>query len=331
MITLARARELAADRLFEVRQGGDPSREKREAREAENDTFGALCGAYIERHARPRKRSWKRDRSMLRNQTPGSWKHRPAPEISRREIRRLIEEKGERHPIQANRLRALLHKVFAFALERELVEFNPVDGTPRPGVERSRDRVLTPEEIREFWTATEAMDTPMRAWWRLRLVTAQRAAEVNSMRWEDLDLDGRVWTVPEGVVKNKLSHRVPLSDLAMEIVRELQVVRGEPYVLAGARGKRQQGEAAKTIPVNNFRGHDLRRTAASLMASAGVPRLHIGKVLNHAEQGVTAVYDRHGYDEEKRVALETWERKLLSILEPGEGAEVVPITAGGRR
>jgi hypothetical protein len=57
--------------------------------------------------------------------------------------------------------------------------------------------------------------------------------------------------------------------------------------------KRQQAEAAATFTVDDSRGHDLRRTAASMMASGGIPRLTISKLLNHVERTVTAVYDRH--------------------------------------
>lgn len=64
----------------------------------------------------------------------------------------------------------------------------------------------------------------------------------------------------------------------------------------------------------DFRGHDLRRTAASMMTSVGIPRLTVSKILNHVEPGVTAVYDRHSYDNEKRAALETWARKLTLMV-----------------
>ena len=81
--------------------------------------------------------------------------------------------------------------------------------------------------------------------------------------------------------------------------------------------------------LDDFRGHDLRRTAASRMASAGVPRLVVGKVLNHVEQGVTAVYDRHSYDREKRAALDAWARDLVTILTPTQDVtRVVPFTRG---
>jgi integrase len=327
-ISLADARELAEEKLREVKKGGDPSRQRQLEREADADTFGALAERYIEQHAKPKKRSWREDRRRLTKEIPRSWRKRPAGEITRREIRELIERKAVEAPIAGNRLRALLHKLFAFAIEREIVEHNPVTGTPRPGTERPRQRVLTDDEIRAFWQATEpgtgdeVMSAPMSAFWRLRLVTAQRAAEVNTMRWLDLDLANSVWTIPAERSKNSLAHRVPLSSLALDIIAELP--RSDDYVLAGARGKRQQSEATKAIDLEDFHGHDLRRTAASGMASAGVPRLHIAKVLNHAERGVTAVYDRHGYDAEKRVALDTWARKLSAILERAEGAEVVP-------
>ena len=139
------------------------------------------------------------------------------------------------------------------------------------------------------------------------------------MRWGDVDLDDRWWTIPGSGTKNSLPHRVPLNDLAIEILTALhrRVPEDPPasgYVLAGARGKRQRSETSARIGLDDFRGHDLRRTAASRMASAGVPRLVIGRILNHVESDVTAVYDRHGYDAEKRNAFDIWARELKEIL-----------------
>jgi integrase len=76
-----------------------------------------------------------------------------------------------------------------------------------------------------------------------------------------------------------------------------------------------------------FRPHDLRRTAASRMTSTGTPRLVVSKILNHVEQGVTAVYDRHSYDAEKRKALNAWGRQLLRILAAAKDEKVVPFPA----
>ena len=108
-----------------------------------------------------------------------------------------------------------------------------------------------------------------------------------------------------------------LTDPARQILSTLQMAKKSDavYVLAGARWKRQRAEAQSHMGLADFRGHDLRRTAASMVAGAGVNRTVIGKILNHAELGVTAVYDRHSYDAEKRVALETWARTLTAILQ----------------
>ena len=187
---------------------------------------------------------------------------------------------------------------------------------PRPGVERRRDRVLTADELRMLWQKLDAESPPMAAAFRLRLLTAQRGGEVHDLRWADLDLDGAWWTIPGESSKNGLPHRVPLTAAVLKILRGLRgTARPDAeYVLEGARGKRQLSEATAKLAIPDFRGHDLRRTAASCMASAGVPRLVIGKILNHAEPGDTAVYDRHSYDAEKRAALEQWARTLDALL-----------------
>lgn len=329
-LSLADARELATEHRRSIRKdGANPARERRERREAMPDTFAALAERYIELHAKPKKRTWKGDVYMIAKLVPKRWQALPPNEITRADVRELIEAKAASGaPIQANRLRALLHKLFAFAVARDVVPFNPVTGVERPGVEKARDRVLTEDEIRTFWTMTEQLALPMRAFWRLRLVTAQRQTEIADMKWTEIDFADKTWTIPAERAKNGLSHRVPLSDLALEILGELP--RFDEYVLAGARGNRQRYAAAAVVSIPDFKGHDLRRTAASYMASAGVPRHHIGRVLNHVETGVTAVYDRHSYDPEKRVALDTWARRLRAILEPAEVAPALPFRRARR-
>jgi integrase len=155
---------------------------------------------------------------------------------------------------------------------------------------------------------------------RLALVTAQRGGEICAMRWDELDLQAGVWTIPASKAKNGLAHRVPLSALALEILEALP--REDAYVFVGARGSRQHREAVQSIELDDFRPHDLRRTAASRMASIGVSRIAISKILNHVETGVTAIYDRHGYDAEKREALTRWALELRRIVD-GESARVV--------
>jgi integrase len=160
----------------------------------------------------------------------------------------------------------------------------------------------------------------MAAGFRLQLLTAQRGGELFDMRWQDVDIEGAWWTIPGERSKNGLPHRVPLSAPALEIVKALRARAGSnPYVLAGARGRCQRCAVSKAIGIPNFVPHDLRRTAATRMAIAGVSRFVIARVLNHVDTGVTAVYDRATYDAEKRGALETWALALDAILKAKAG------------
>lgn len=149
------------------------------------------------------------------------------------------------------------------------------------------------------------------------------------MRWHDIDLAAGWWTLPATSSKNKLSHRVPLAPSVVTLIETVKktAAKDAVFVLAGARGKRQQSEAAATFTVSDFRGHDLRRTATSIMASGGIPRLTISKILNHVERNITAVYDRHSYDPEKRAALDWWDVKLHAILDNKDSARVLSFAA----
>ena len=327
---LADARDRAREVLTAARAGADPAAEKQQARRAE--TIEDLVKDYLEKYAKLRKRSWREDQRMLQNNVLPTWRPRAIVDIRRRDVRELVEAIAQRGaPVMANRVLACVRKMFSFAVDRELVEHNPAARLGRPGgAETSRDRVLTEEELRAFWAECDGQAAAMAAFYKLRLLTAQRGKEVASMQWGDVDLESGWWTIPAGIAKNKLAHRVPLAPTTIALLQALQPekVEGEAFVFAGVRGRRQQSEAAALFTVKDFRGHDLRRTAASLMAGGGIARLTISKILNHVERGVTAVYDRHSYDAEKRAALAWWDVKLAAILEEKAG-KVLAFAAAG--
>ena len=184
---------------------------------------------------------------------------------------------------------------------------------------------------------------------KIRLLTAQRGGEVIKMRWRDLDLEAGWWTIPGEYAKNGRAHRVPLVPDAVAIIKAQQKNNDEQqeqaddesidedkndfvFVGTGAsirdRAKKAPSRMARVLKTE-FRGHDLRRTAATKMAESGVPRHHISAVLNHVEAGsrVTRVYDRYSYDAEKRMALETWTRKLQSIVDQQQPGRVLSFGA----
>jgi integrase len=185
---------------------------------------------------------------------------------------------------------------------------------------------------------------------KLRMLTAQRGGEVITMRWRDIDLETGWWTIPGEFAKNGHAHRVPLVAEALAIIkaqlndddrkseqREDSTGARNDFVFVGTgasirdRAKKAPSRIARALKID-FRGHDLRRTAATKMAEAGVPRHHISAVLNHVEGGaaVTRIYDRYSYDAEKRRALETWARKLRSIIEQPDPRRMLPFGSGTR-
>jgi integrase len=265
---------------------------------------------------------------MLDAELLPAWKPRKVRELTRRDVRAVLDSIAARPaPIMANRVLALVRKMLNFALERDWIEANPAAKIPRYGNEKTRDRVLTDDEIRKVWKAFEAEPPLLRVFCQLRFLTAQRGGEVRTMEWAHVELTGegdqRIgwWTIPSASAKNALSHRVPLSTQAAKILETLRPLTGgstwvfpSPVRNAPIHEVKKVVQHVQAVTKILFRGHDLRRTAASRMAASGVSRLVIAKVLNHAEQGVTSVYDRHSYDAEKRIALDEWARVLHSIV-----------------
>ncbi len=326
--TLADARKAAKGAIGGVAKGGDPQ-EARHARLA-GSTFGELASHYLEVHAKRRKRSWQEDERMLERDLLPAWRNVLAAEIRRRDVAQVLDRiVGRGSPIMANRVRALASKIFNFGLAREVVEFNPVAGLPPASVERSRDRVLNEAEVRALWGIWEAESSVTSAAFRMLLLTAQREMEVLTMRWEEIE--GDWWRVPAGVVKNKLGHRVFLSDLAVGLLQDLRESTGcKEWVFASPRldGHITSLNTAKqrfrTLSgIHDWHPHDLRRTAATYMGRMGVSRAAIAKVLNHAEPGVTAIYDRSTGEAEVAHALRLWGQRLAELLSGREPADNV--------
>ncbi|MBN1567415.1 MAG: tyrosine-type recombinase/integrase [Acidobacteria bacterium] len=359
-IGLATAREMARDAFELVRKGTDPALAKREAeqatfeqerkaleqerllREYEQNIFKRLSHDYLEQYAKPKKRSWKTDEWYIEKVLNPEFGNRPLADIKRREIRELLDRLvAEGTEIKANRVLACARKIWNWGISKDRAESNPCHGISRPGEERQRDRVLSEDEIKTIWKALDDEKLLMAATFRLRLLTAQRGAEVHALRWKDID--GEWWTIPAEFSKNRLSHRVPLSPQAMRILEQVRKITEEQDKKFGRqpsewvfpnpiRRKDHISECQKlarrvrTESQIDFKAHDFRRTAASMMAKMGVPRLVIGKILNHIEPGVTKVYDRYSYDREKQEALDAWGARVSRIV---SGLELVKTELSG--
>lgn len=319
VITLADARELARETLLQAARGNDPDGTAKDG----GNTFEWLANQYLEKYAKPQKRSWDEDLKIIRHDLLPRWGERPATEVKRKDVIELLEAIKERGaPIMANRTLACIRKLYNWAISQDLLEANPCNQVKPVARENQSDRVLSEGEIRAVWHALAEVPQVPAAQYQLLLLTAQRSGEVTTMRWEDVDLVTGWWTIPAARAKNKLSHRVPLTKPAIAILEALP--KTSPWVFPSPKQGREEEpwedtrQALAVIREKSgvaFVRHDLRRTAASHMASIGVPRLVISKVLNHVEQGVTRVYDRHSYDREKREALDAWAERLMAVVQ----------------
>jgi integrase len=336
VLTAAQARRRAVEILAEVALGGDPAGDRR--RRKQEVTFGHLAGEYIDRHTGG-KRSGAEDIRIIRKDLLGSLGPLRIGEIGRRDVIELVNTIVDRgSPIMANRTLALVRKIFNFGVEQALASSNPCSGVKMPCRERKRDRVLSGEEIAAFWhnLPCTRISKPVQNILNLILITAQRPGEVAGAEWAELGCSSRHlidaiegesgtiwWTIPEERSKNRLSHRVPLSYPALRIIRSCS--QDGRFIFPSPRDSEKHiGISSLSHAVRKnlddlglepFTPHDLRRTAASQMAGMGISRIVISRILNHAESGITAVYDRYGYDCEKLEALEALAGKLMEIID----------------
>lgn len=354
-LTLGKAREKAREGRGGIGEGQDPLVEKRAL--AASQTVADLVDNYVARQASTKRSGDEIARRLRKNVTEliGTIK---LAELHRRDITKCIDAVKDRGAhVEANRIFEDVRAMVRWARGRGDLDNNLVEGMRRPTETTERDRVLSAAEIRTMWAmlADADMRESTRRIVRLCLVTAQRVGEVCGMTRDEIDLEQKLWTIPASRSKNKREHVVPLSIMAVGIIKEqltdadaLADRKGRDVATSvfpgpGARAAVTGAAIAKAVKreeltkrnvitimgVLPWTPHDLRRTAATHMEEIGVSPFVIGHVLNHVsatKASITSrVYARYTYDREKREALDLWADRLASILTGG--ADVVPLRA----
>jgi integrase len=339
-----------------LEKGEDPATAKREAKAArerpakDRDTIENVIDEFMRRYMQAQKRSPRYIAETRRNfdkHVLPRWRGRLLGSISRRDVNNLLDEiADEGKPIAANRTLAAISKLFSWALSRDIIASSPVLKIEKRGAETERERALTDGEIRTVWRAAGKLPYPFGPYFRMALATAQRRSEVAAMRWADIDESEMTWTLPAEMTKAGRAHVVTLSPLALSILAECP--RSGAHVFTTGR---RRGGGAGDAPISGFskakmildkkvadiaaaegdsptiepwRLHDLRRTATTVMGRLRVSRFILSRVLNHADQSVTGIYDRYEYLDEKRQALDAWGR-FLENLTSTSGGNVVPL------
>jgi integrase len=320
-LSLAAARDQAAKILKDAQAGLDPAaakaEERRKAQARRRNTFGAVAADFMEDFAKNHRTRGEMQRKIDVELLP-RWGDRPIASITRADVKELVRIKARDGDVSANRLLALVSRIFSWALDEEIIASSPA---VRIGYneEQERERVLTDDEIRALWPAFSRLGYPFGSVLQMALVCGQRRGEIAGMRWSEIGSNG--WSLPSARAKTKVGHLVPLSSLAREILDAVPH-NGDDLVFVGRRaGKPLQGwskakaRADRYCPdVHGWRIHDLRRAMATHMRGLGVDRLVVSKLLNHAEAGMTKVYDRYSADPEKAAAMERWATRLREII-----------------
>ena len=320
VLTIQQARDLARKALVDAKSGTDPQEERRKSRLG--STVRDLASVYMERHAKPHKKTWKEDEWRLHKYILPTFGRRKLDEVKRADVARFHQRMGERSKAEANRCLALLGIMFNLAGDwgfRDEAVPNPARRIQKYKIQ-SRDRWVTPAEMpRLLQAVAEEPNLYVRAAVWLYLLTGLRKGELLNLRWKDVDFDRREIRLND--TKAGRSHVVPLSAPAVKILRNTPRMVGNPHVIASpvepgrplVNINKPWGRIRKRAELEDVRLHDLRRTVGSWMATSGASLPLIGKVLNHSNASTTQIYARLSEDA-TRTALEEHGARIGPLL-----------------
>jgi integrase len=313
LISLGVARDMARDFLLTLIKDGGVRRER---------TFGELADHWIEHVAKPKNKSWHNQMRRLEIYVLPKWRGRDIASIRRADVRDLID--GIEGQVAPGRALAIIRTLFRYAMGRDWVEASPAEAIPNPSKDTPRDRYLDMKEVTAVYRVADLLGYPFTGFIKMMILTAQRRTEVASMKWADIDLDAGTWMLRSEDTKSARAHLVPLSPQAVELLKATPQFGpyvwssdGETHVKGYSKAK-QRIDAfllSSGLELKPWRLHDLRRTVATHMVRLGVSELVVGRVLNHAPQGVTArTYALHSYEAEKKAGVAVWAKAVHDTL-----------------
>ena len=231
-LTLDQTRKVAVMHVDAIAQGDDPAQVRQDR--LHEPTFGDLTAQYLERHA-ARKRSGRDDQGMLDTHLL-VFRTRKLTDLNRNAVARLHAQVGETAPYRANRLVALLRKMFNLARDWGLYSGENPATRIQMFREESRDRFVQPEELpRLFQAIAEEADPAVRAVVLTALLTGARRTEVLTMRWDDVSLARAEWRIPH--TKAGRPHLLPMPHALVATLRSLPRWRGIPMCLWARTGR----------------------------------------------------------------------------------------------
>lgn len=316
-ITTEQARDKAAQLSLEVRSGLDPSAEAKQSKA--KPTMANLTNEYIELHAKVNKRtkSFQEDERMIASFIIPKLGTMKVENVTSNDLQKLHRDLQDK-PYAANRVRALLSKMFSLAIQWRWIVANPILGVGKYQ-EQKRDRWLDDEEMAKLWEVLDKYAFHQTSFvFKLLLLTGARRGEVLNATWDQFDLRKGVWNKPAHLTKQNKNEHIPLSSNTMEVLQELKqrYPSESPFLFPGkVDGKPIQevktfwSRVLKEAEIEDFRIHDLRHTHASHLVSSGLSLSIVGKLLGHTQASTTQRY-AHLADEPLREATEFFGNKI---------------------
>ena len=259
---------------------------------------------------------------------------KPVRDVTTEDVRAIIwKKKDEGFDAAAGNIRGVLKRLFDYAMTAGLVSVNPVLALPMRHVHKakSRDRALSPEEVRQFLKA--AFESNIRRQFKiglhLILLTMVRKSELLLARWAHVDFEQAEWHIPAEHSKTGKAHIVFLSRQSVELFKELQALAGGSELVMPGRGSLSKPFAHNAIntalkvalagqEIPAFTIHDLRRTASTLLHENGWASDVVEKALNHTIGGVRGVYNRAEYEPQRREMLQFWADYIEQLTTTGK-------------
>lgn len=292
---LDEARRIAAKVKLDVVKGVDPAAERREARRT-GTTVQTVWDEYRALHLTKRRDSTAAAAKRLFDNTViRKWGKLEIASIKRRDMMALLDGMRD-EPAKANKAKARLNHFFGWAVDREIIEASPCANIKQPNKPKSRDRVLTDDELRRIWKASDEAGYPFGPMIKMLILTTARRTEVAAMAWAELSGQENLWTLPEERSKNGIAHEVYLTAAALDVLAS--VPRTGDFIFSTRDNRPVSGFAKMKTRIDSLIGedmvpwtlHDLRRTGATLLQRLGFSREVIDACQNHKPQGVSSIY-----------------------------------------
>jgi integrase len=338
-ISLASAREAVRALMGDVSKGRDPAGERKAAAlEAKRQalTLGTLIEHWEKLHLAGKRPNYATAATATLRRVFAKHLDAPAGSLDRAAVVRVLDGLAkDGKAAMAGAAARYGGALFGWTVKRGTVASNPFERVPVAPTVR-RDRVLSDDEIRRVWRATEGPGA-FNAIVRALLLTGQRREEVSGLKSSELDPGLSVWTLPGARSKNSRPHIIPISAQMETLLRAQACVSGTDLVFPGERSifsgwSKSKARLDRRSGVSGWTLHDLRRTAATGMAELGIAPHVIEAVLNHAsghKAGVAGIYNQARYASEMRRALNLWGAHVAAIVEGRAAADnVTPLRTG---